>query len=82
LKARRSRAGRVMLATCTIILIPLLVTGSVYQPLTNAAFWAFVGIGFWVIKLEASAFPALPAVFREFRGTDPAGRGLSGVGAR
>jgi hypothetical protein len=80
-KATRTRLGRIALATCTLTLAPLLI-GSVYEPLTNAAFWAFVGIGFWVIKLEASAFPALPAVFREFRGTDPAGRGLSGVGAR
>jgi hypothetical protein len=36
----------------------LLVVGSVYLPLANAAFWAFVGIGFWVAKLEAAMLPA------------------------
>jgi hypothetical protein len=84
LKARRSRAGRVMLATCTIILIPLLVTGSVYQPLTNAAFWAFVGIGFWVVKLEGPILPAWRAAAPVLEGTATEGRpgSLVGEGAR
>jgi hypothetical protein len=60
-KATQSRAGRTTLATCTIILIPLLVTGSVYQVLANAAFWAFVGVGVWIIKLEATTLPTRPA---------------------
>jgi hypothetical protein len=59
--AMRSRAGRIVLTTCIIILIPSLVTGSVYQPLTNAAFWAFVGVGFWIVKLEAATLPVRPA---------------------
>jgi hypothetical protein len=82
MKAMRTRAGRVMLATCTIILIPLLVTGSVYQPLTNAAFWAFVGIGFWVVKLEAATLPARPAAVPVLKGTATAGRPGSLVGER
>ena len=57
-KAMRTRAGRLTLVTCAITLIPLLVVGSVYLPLANAAFWAFVGIGFWVAKLEAAMLPA------------------------
>jgi hypothetical protein len=83
-KVTRSRAGRVTLATCAIILIPLLVTGSVYVPLANVVFWAFVGIGFWVIKLDAARLSARPAATLSLRGTDPAGRrgGLAGEGAR
>jgi hypothetical protein len=83
-KAMRTRVGRVTLATCTVTLIPLLVTGSVYVPLTNAAFWAFVGIGFWVVRLEAARLPALPAAAPKFAGTDPAARpgSLVGEGAR
>jgi hypothetical protein len=57
----RTRAGRVVLTTCTIILTPLLVTGSVYSPVTNAAFWAFVGVGLWIVKLEAGMLPAVVA---------------------
>jgi hypothetical protein len=63
-----------------VTLIPLIVTGSVYEPLTNAAFWAFVGIGFWVVKLEAAALPAPPAAASKFAGTDPAARPGSLVG--
>jgi hypothetical protein len=59
-KTMRSRAGRTTLATCAIILIPLLVTASVYQALTNAAFWAFVGVGLWIVKLEAATLPGRP----------------------
>jgi hypothetical protein len=80
-KAMRTRIGRVTLATCTATLIPLLVTGSVYTPLANAAFWAFVGIGFWVIKLEAATSPALPAAAPKFDRTDPATRPISPVEA-
>jgi hypothetical protein len=81
-KATRTLLGRVMLATCSMILIPLLVTGSVYQPLTNMAFWAFVGIGFWVAKLEAAMLPARPATAPELRGTVTAGNPGSLVGER
>jgi hypothetical protein len=83
-KAARTRAARVTLDTCIITLIPLLVTGSVYEPLSNAAFWAFVGVGFWVVKLEAATLLAWPAAAPELKGTDPAGRpgSLVGVGAR
>ena len=59
--AMRTRAGRVVLTTCLIILIPSLVTGTVYQPLANVAFWAFVGVGFWIVKLEAATLPVRPA---------------------
>jgi len=61
-KAMRTRAGRLTLVTCATTLIPLLVVGSVYLVVANAAFWAFVGIGFWVAKLEAAMLPARPAV--------------------
>jgi hypothetical protein len=83
-KAMRTRAGRTTLATCAVTLIPLIVTGSVYEPLTNAAFWAFVGIGFWVVKLEAATSRALPAAASKFAGTDAAARpgSLVGEGAR
>jgi hypothetical protein len=79
-----SRAGRITLATCTVVLIPLIIMGGVYEPLTNAAFWAFVGIGFWVVKLEAAALPARLAATAEMRGTGPAARpnSLVGEGAR
>ena len=50
MKASRTRAGRTMLATCAVISIPSMITGSVYWPLANAAFWAFVGTGFWVVS--------------------------------
>ena len=76
----RTLAGRVTLATCVVTLIPLPVTGSVYMPLANAAFWAFVGIGFWVVKLEAATLPALPAAAPKFAGTDRAARPGSLVG--
>jgi hypothetical protein len=84
-KAMRSRVGRTTLTTCTIILIPLLVTGSVYQPLSNAAFWAFVGVGFWIIKLEAATFPVWPAAASVLTRTAPVDRrrgGPVGEGAR
>jgi hypothetical protein len=81
-KATRTRAGRVMLATCTIILIPSLITGSVYEPLKNAAFWAFVGIGFWVVKLEGATLPARPAAVPVLKGIVTAGRPGSLVGER
>jgi hypothetical protein len=80
-KAARTRAGRIALVMCAVTLIPLIVAGSVYQPLSNAAFWAFVGIGFWVVKLEAATLPAT----RELRGTVQARRRpvvLVGEGAR
>jgi hypothetical protein len=64
MKAARTRAGQVTLAMCTIILMPLLVKGSVYEPLPNATFWAFVGIGFWIVKLEASTLPAAALVLK------------------
>jgi hypothetical protein len=73
-KATRSRAGRITLVACTIILTPLLVTGSVYQPLTNAAFWAFVGVGFWIVKLEAATLPARPATASVLTQTAPVDR--------
>jgi hypothetical protein len=44
-----------------MILTPLLVTGSVYSPVTNATFWVFVGVGLWVVKLEAATLPAVVA---------------------
>jgi hypothetical protein len=72
--AMRTRAGRVVLTTCIIILTPLLVTGSVYSPVTNAAFWAFVGIGFWVIKLETETLPARWAAAPVLKATATAGR--------
>jgi hypothetical protein len=83
-KAARTRTGRITLVTCVSMLIPLIVTGSVYQPLSNAAFWAFVGVGLWVVKREAATLPARPAVFRKLRATDPAGHcgSLVGEGAR
>jgi hypothetical protein len=83
-KARRTLAGRVTLATCTVTLIPLIVTGSVYIPLANAAFWAFVGIGFWVVKLEAATLAGLRAVAPKFNQTDPVARpnSLVEAGAR
>jgi hypothetical protein len=68
-KAMRTRAGRLTLVTCAITLIPLLVVGSVYLPLANVAFWAFVGIGFWVAKLEAVMLPARPAAASVLRRT-------------
>jgi hypothetical protein len=73
MKATRSRAGRVTLGMCTVILMPLLVTSSVYQPLSNAAFWAFVGIGFWVVKLEATTLSARPTVAPLLKGAATAG---------
>jgi hypothetical protein len=84
-KAAPSRAGRITLITCTIILIPLLVTGSVYQPLINAAFWAFVGVGSWIVKLEAATLPARPAVASVLTRTAPVNRrpgSVAGEGAR
>jgi hypothetical protein len=83
-KAARTRTERITLVTCAITLIPLIITGSVYQPLSNAGFWAFVGIGFWAVKLKAATLPVRRAVPHELRGTDPAGhRGsLVGEGAR
>jgi len=81
-KVTRSRVGRVMLVTCTMILIPLLVTGSVYQPLANIAFWAFVGIGFWVIKLDAATLPARPAATLSLKRTATAGHHGTLVGER
>jgi hypothetical protein len=80
LKATRTQAGRVMLATCTITLTPLLVTGSVYAPVTNVVFWAFVGIGFWVIKLETETLPARWAAAPVLKQTATAGRPRSFVG--
>jgi hypothetical protein len=74
INATRARAGRVVLATCTIILIPLLVTGSVYQPVTTVAFWAFVGVGLWIVKLEAATLPAWPAVASMLTRTAPVDR--------
>ena len=79
-KVTRSRVGRVMLVTTTMVLIPFLVTGSVYQPLANIAFWAFVGIGFWVIKLDAATLPARPAVTLSLKRTATAGHPGSLVG--
>jgi hypothetical protein len=79
-KATRSRAGRTTLVMCTMILIPLLVTGSVYQPLANVAFWAFVGIGFWVIKLDAPTVSARPAATLSLKRTATAGHRGSLVG--
>jgi hypothetical protein len=83
-KAMRTRVGRIMLTTCTMILTPLLVTGSVYPPLTNVVFWAFVGIGFWVIKLETERLPARWAATPVLKATAKAGRrgSLVGEGAR
>jgi hypothetical protein len=83
-KVTRSRVGRLMLVTCTMILIPSLVAGSVYQPLANVAFWAFVGIGFWVIKLDAATLPARPAAILSLKRTaTPGHRGsLVGEGAQ
>jgi hypothetical protein len=83
LKAMRTSVGRVTLAICIVTLIPLLI-GSVYVPLPNAAFWAFVGIGFWVVKLEAATLPALRRAAPKFDGTDRAARpgSLVGEGAR
>jgi hypothetical protein len=80
LKAMRTRAGRVMLATGTITLTPLLVTGSVYPPVTNVVFWAFVGVGFWVIKLEIETLPARWAAAPVLKQTATAGRPRSFVG--
>jgi hypothetical protein len=74
MNAMRTWIGRVTLATCIVTLMPLLVTGSVYVPLANMAFWAFVGIGFWIVKLEAATLPALRPAARKFNGTDPAAR--------
>jgi hypothetical protein len=84
MKAARTRAGQVTLATCTIILMPLLVRGSLYEPLPNAAFWAFVGIGFWIVKLEAATLPAGPAAALVLKRTATAGRRdiVVGEGAR
>lgn len=84
MKSMRTRAGRVTLVTCTVTLIPLLVTGSVYEPLTNAAFWAFVGVGFWVVKLEAATLLARAAAAPILAGADPAARpsSLAGESAR
>jgi hypothetical protein len=84
MKARRTLAGRVTLATCTVILIPPIFIFSVYQPLMNAAFWAFVGIGFWVVKLEAATLPALRAAAPQRARTGPPSRGIGilGEGAR
>jgi hypothetical protein len=80
MKAMRTWAGRVTLTMCTVILIPLIVTGSVYVPLANAAFWAFVGVGFWVVKLEAATLPARQIAAPQFEGTDRATRPSSLVG--
>jgi hypothetical protein len=82
IKAMRTQAGRVTLATCIVTLIPLLVIGSVYAPLTNAAFWTFVGIGFWVVKLEAATWLAVaaPSVKRTHLATRPSS--LAEEGAR
>jgi hypothetical protein len=83
--AMRTRAGRVVLCTCTIILIPMLVTGGVYQPLTNAAFWTFVGVGLWIVKLEVATLRARPAVASVLTRTAPVDRrpgSLVGEGVR
>jgi hypothetical protein len=83
-KAARSRAGRITLVVCTIILIPMLV-GSVYQALANAAFWAFVGVGFWIVKLEPTTLLARPAAASVITRTAPVDRrpgSLVGEGAR
>jgi hypothetical protein len=74
MKAARTRAGQVTLATCTVMLMPLLVRFSVYEPLPNAVFWAFVGIGFWIVKLEAATLSAGPAAALVRKRTATAGR--------
>jgi hypothetical protein len=82
-KAMRTLAGRATLATCIVALIPLIVTGgSVYTPLANAAFWAFVGIGFWVVELEAATLRALRAAAPRRAGPSAPGIRLLGEGAR
>ena len=78
-KATRTRAGRLTLAMCITTLTPLIVTSSVYEPLTNAAFWAFVGVGFWVVKLKAAALLALPAAAPILERTVPAARTTSPI---
>jgi hypothetical protein len=81
MKASRTRAGRTTLVMCAVTLTPLIVTNSVYEPLTNAAFWTFVGIGFWVVELEAAAVLAWTAATPGSpRATRP--RSLVGEGAR
>jgi hypothetical protein len=74
MKGTRTRAGRVTLVTCAVILISLLVGGSVYLPIANAAFWAFVGIGFWMAKLEAAMLPARSVATLVLTGSAPATR--------
>jgi hypothetical protein len=83
-KAMRTVVGRVTLAMCIVTLIPKLAVGSVYQPLSNAAFWTFVGIGFWVVKLETATLPPPRAAAPKFDQTDPAARpdSLVEAGAR
>jgi len=82
-KAMRTRAGRVVLTTCTMILTPVLVTGSAYAPVTNAAFWAFVGVGLWIVKLEAATLPAaLASVLTRTAPVDRRPGSLVGEGVR
>jgi hypothetical protein len=83
MKAMRTWAGRITLATCAVTLIPLLIS-SVYTPIANAAFWVFFGIALWIVKLEAAALPVRRPAASEREGTHPKTRpnSLVGEGAR